>query len=441
MQDRAAALNLIEIALQHSQADQTEVVLTTGEHGLTRLANGGIHQHTALADDSARVRAIIGKRIGVATSNRLGAEDLRTLVERAVAIARISAPDPDFVSLPTPESLTPIPQAPVVPEAFTPERRAREAQVIAETAHGNGLTASGHVATHRTTLAVGNSLGIRAFHEGHEASVMAILSRGNASGFAQWAGGSLDAAPTGEVAGRASSKCLAGEDPVSMPPGRYTVILEPPAVAELLAMLGYIGLGALAYQEDRSFVSGKLGTRVVGENITLHDDTYYHGMVPSPFDYEGVPKRVVPLLTHGVAERVVYDAYTARKGGTHSTGHALPAPNAQGPLPWNLVLHPGTYSREELIHGVTRGILVTRFHYVNIVHPKETILTGMTRDGTFLIEHGSLTRGVMNLRFTQSIREALERVSGIERLLTLVNQEGIYCLVPSLRIEDFTFSS
>ncbi|HEY3378195.1 MAG TPA: metallopeptidase TldD-related protein [Armatimonadota bacterium] len=443
------AMHLIDAALRHSPADQTEIVLSFTEQGLTRLANGGIHQHMAMANGEARVRAVLGTRVGVATSNRLTAESVRELVDQAVAIARVSEPNPECAVLPTPETAeyaglagaVPTPILEVALDALTPERRADVAAVLVQTAQGNGVTAAGHVASALSALAVGNSHGVRAYHRWPSCGIMAIMTQPGASGYADWAGTDLSTAPAAEIAARACRKCLASQGATTVAPGAYTVILEPPAVAEMLAMLAYIGLGATAFQEGRSFMSDRVGETLVGDNISLRDDTYHPGMLTMPFDFEGTPKRVVPFFTHGVARGVVHDTATARKAGVASTGHALPAPNPAGPLPMHLVLDTGDQTMDSLIGGVERGILVTRFHYVNIVHPKETTLTGMTRDGTFLIEDGSLTHAVQNMRFTQSILAALSQVTGIERHQTSINQEGLYCLAPALRIAQFTFTS
>lgn len=445
-----AMLNLLERALRYSPAEQTEVVLSSSSRGLTRLANGGIHQHVAVTDTTARVRAVLGQRIGVATSNVLDDDGIRALVERATAMARVAEPNPEFASLPAPVSPNAaataagrLTAASEEADPFTPEHRAAMAAIITTTAAEQDVTAAGHIATSRSSLAVGNSLGARAYHAWTDCGVMAIMTRGEASGYAAWDGALPDDAPVAEVAGAAREKCLAGANPSTVEPGAYTVILEPPAVAEMLAMLGFIGLGATALLEGRSFMSERVGERLVGENITLRDDTYYPGMITLPFDFEGVPRQVVPFFEFGVARGVVYDSLTAHQAGSGqvSTGHALPAPNPEGPFPLHLVLNPGTSTREQMIAGVERGILVTRFHYVNVVHPKETILTGMTRDGAFLIEHGARSRPLKNLRFTQSILAALSAVTALENRLTLVNQENVYCQVPTLCIENFHFTS
>jgi len=430
----------LEVALQHSAADETEVILTTRQHGLTRLANGGIHQNVETVNTEARVRVVLGQRVGVATSNAVDDAGLRALVDRAIAIARVSAPNSEFRGLPRPTASPTGDALPPVPEACTPEQRAETAGDMVRMAQAHGVTAAGHISTTSGALAVGNSHGIRAYHPFTEAGLMAIMTDGAASGYAAWEGRQLAAAPVAEIAGRASATCRANVAPDTAEPGAYTVILEPFAVAEMLAMLAYIGLGATPYQEGRSFMSEKIGERLAGENITLLDDTYHPEMVSLPFDFEGVTRQTIPFFAQGIARGVVYDSYTAGKEQRASTGHALPAPNSSGPLPMHLVLAPGAHSREALIDGVDDGILITRFHYVNIVHPTETILTGMTRDGTFRIKHGKITRPVQNLRFTQSVLDTLQRVTALENRLTLV-KDGIYCLIPALRVEGFNFTS
>jgi predicted Zn-dependent protease len=443
MLDYEMARELLEDALRHSGAGQTEIILGSTEHGLTRLANGGIHQNVAVANYQARVRAVLGTRVGVATGNRMAAGDLRALVEQALAVARVSEPNPEFASLPEPEQAVAMPAPEVDPAAFTPERRAEAAGVLTRAGAGQGLSASGFVSTENDSLAVGNSLGTRAFHRWTTGGVMCIMTEGSASGYAAWDGVTLGDAPVDEVAARAAGICRDARDAQPVEPGRYTVILEPAAGAEMLTMLAFMGLGATPFLEGRSFMSGKVGEQLAGENITLRDDTYHPGMISLPFDFEGVPRQALPFFEQGVAKGVVYDSLTAHQagGGQRSTGHALPAPNPYGPLPLHLVLEPGGHTREAMIREVERGILVTRFHYVNIVHPKETIITGMTRDGTFLIEGGAVTRPVKNLRFTQNILEALRRVSALENVQRLVNNEGMFCLLPAIRIEDFAFTS
>ncbi len=215
------------------------------------------------------------------------------------------------------------------------------------------------------------------------------------------------------------------------------MILEPVAVGELVTFLGYLGMGALALQEGRSFLTGKLGGKVAGDNVTIWDDGTDGRGLAMPFDWEGQPKRKVTLIENGIGRGVVYDSYTATREKRETTGHALPAPNTAGPLPLNMFLAPGEASLDEMVASTRRGILVTRFHYVNVVHERETILTGMTRDGTFLIENGKRTKPLKNLRFTQSVLGALSMVEMIGKECALAE----YAYVPALKVGKFSFTS
>jgi PmbA protein len=435
------AAQVVEGALGAATTDQAEAALFATDRGLTRLANGGIHQSVSTTDVGLQVRAVLGKRIGVARTNDLSRAGIRRVVERAEAIARVAEPNPEFVSLPGPAE-HPMGMIPYTPyDTVPPEVRGDAAAALVRVAGACDVTAAGHVATSEAACAVANSLGVRAFMTTRECTLMSIMTQGDASGYAFWSGSNLGDAPVSALAERAAEKCVLGTNPITVDAGPYTVILEPSAVAEMLAMLAYIGLGAQNYREGRSFMSGHVGERVTGENITLSDDAYHPLTSPWPYDFEGVPRQKVTLIEHGVARGVVYDSYNAAVAGVANTGHALPAPSSSGPFPLHLVLEPGKESYDELIAGVERGILVTRFHYVNVVHPTETTITGMTRDGTFLIEQGRVTRPVKNLRFTQSVLEAFSHVTGMERTPTLINNEGFYALVPTLRVDGFTFTS
>lgn len=241
----------------------------------------------------------------------------------------------------------------------------------------------------------------------------------------------------------AVDKAIQSKNPTSIDPGAYTVILEEDAVATMMFFLGYLGFSALAVQEGRSFMSGHVGEKVTGDNITIWDDGFDPRGVILPFDFEGVPKQKVMLIENGVAKNAVYDTATAaREPGKKSTGHGLPAPNTMGPLPINLIMKPGSVSKEEMIASTEKGIWVTRFHYVNPVHPVKAILTGMTRDGTFLIENGKITRPLKNLRFTQSILEAFANAEMFSRELKMIKMGfgNFASCAPAVKIKDFTFT-
>jgi predicted Zn-dependent protease len=203
-------------------------------------------------------------------------------------------------------------------------------------------------------------------------------------------------------------------------------------------MLGYTGFSALAVQEERSFFEP--GRRIGSDLVTMVDDGFDPAGLPASFDYEGVAKQRVSLLEGGVCREVVYDSQTAARAGRASTGHGLPAPNPYGPFPLNAVMAAGSTPREELIGGLDRGLLITRFHYTNVVHPKLAIITGMTRDGTFLVEGGRIVGPVRNLRYTQSYLDALAGVSAVSSSRKTIRGFLGAAVVPALRIDGWTFT-
>jgi PmbA protein len=221
-------------------------------------------------------------------------------------------------------------------------------------------------------------------------------------------------------------------------PGDWTVVLEEPAVVDILSLLAYMGFSALAVQEERSFAEP--GKVIGSELVTIVDDAAEPGALPMAFDYEGVAKQRVVLVERGVCRDVVYDAQTAARGGVTSTGHGLPAPNSYGPFPLNMVMSAGSTAREDLVGEMERGLLVTRFHYTNPVHPKLAIVTGMTRDGTFLVEDGRIVGPVRNLRFTQSYLAALAGTVAVGRERRTLKGDFGGVLVPAMRIEGWTFT-
>jgi predicted Zn-dependent protease len=208
-------------------------------------------------------------------------------------------------------------------------------------------------------------------------------------------------------------------------------------------MMAYTGLGAVAMQEGRSFMVGKIGQQIVDPRVSIWDDGLDPAGIPTPFDFEGVPKQRVDFIEKGVARGVVYDSYRAGKEeDKESTGHALPAPNSMGPFPLNTFFAPGDATVEEMIESTERGVYVTRFHYTRPVEPTKLVITGMTRDGTFLIENGEIAYPVKNLRFTQSYLEALNNVEGIGREPQLLSGfSGLFrSSIPALKLGGFNFT-
>jgi PmbA protein len=442
--DRAHdALGLAEAALAAAMGDgvtEAEALVMAEDSALTRFANSQIHQNVAETNLSVNLRVVIGKRVGVASSGRTDAEGLRRLAERATAIARVVAELEDWGGLPGPTAVHDVPAGYSATTAeASPEFRAEAARAVIGAADQAGVVAYGSFATSLESLAVANSKGARAAGTRTTSQLITVsMGPGGGSGYAEAAAvdaSTIDAAAIGR---EAAGKARATGDAVSIEPGDYPVVLEEYAVVDLLDMLGYLGFSALAVQEGRSFAEP--GRRIGSDLVTIVDDGYDPAGLPLWFDFEGVAKQRVTLVERGICRDVVYDAQTAARAGVASTGHGLPAPNAYGPFPLNMVMAAGDDSREALIGGLDRGLLVTRFHYTNPVHPKLAIVTGMTRDGTFLVEGGRVVGPVRNLRFTQSYLSGLAGTVAVSRDRRTLKGFLGGVVVPAVRIDGWTFT-
>jgi predicted Zn-dependent protease len=366
-----------------SKTGETEVIVTGGRTALTRFAGNTIHQNVAGDNVSVTVRIALGKKIGSASSNDVSKTGLKRLVETAREIAENQSEIPDFPGLAEPQPAAMVEAYSRETAAMTPAARAAVAASIIKPAEASDAVASGAVSDGDTSLAVMNSRGVHASERSTDFKVSAVVAKGAGAGYAfgtGWSSRRVDGAKVGETA---LEKCLASRDPRPVEPGEYTVILEPAAVAQLMSFTAYMGFGAQAFLEGRGFTAGRLGERIMHESVSLWDDGLDADGAATAFDMEGVPKRRVSLIDAGVAAGVVYDTYHAAKGGAVSTGHSLGPGFAGGPLPTNLFMAAGSSSIDEMTQSTERGIVVTRFHYVNIADPQSAVLTGLTRNGTF----------------------------------------------------------
>ena len=440
MLDEQELKDLAGKALSMSQAQQTEVVIFSPHSALTRFANNYIHQNVEQQDVDLRVRAIVDKKIGVASSNDLSDEGLRAVVERALTLARHQRANPDFRSLPGPK---PLQRANTYVERTArtgPEERAAVVAQICDAATRAGLTAAGAFRTSTAELAVANSLGVFAYQRDTMADINTVVMSENGSGHAERVSMDVGDIDGEAVAKEAVDKALRNVKQVEVSPGEYDVVFQEYAVADILDFFGYLSFGAQAYQEKRSFMAGRLGERVMGENISIWDDGLAPDTAPNPFDFEGVPRQRVTFVEQGIARDVVWDSYTAGKEGRESTGHALPAGNTFGPIPSNMFFGAGDATLDDMVASTKRGIWVSRFWYTRPVHPLNVVVTGMTRDGTFLIEDGKITSPVRNLRFTQSYLDAMNNVEAIGKNTMLSQAIAGVSRVPALKIRGWTFT-
>jgi predicted Zn-dependent protease len=431
---------IARLVLGAVDADQAEVYIESGTSALTRFASNYVHQNVQESDLTVSVRAVLGKRIGIASSDSIADASLVELAQRAVALARLQQPNDEFVSLPRPTPIRPVDAFLPATAEYSAEQRAEVVRRICDAAKRNNLVAAGAYRTGFSEAAVLNTLGVWAYHRGATADVNTVLMGETSSGHAERL--TLDASEIDgdELAAEAVDKAKRGANPGSLDPGVYEVILEEYAVADIMDYFADLAFNAQAFIEKRSFMSGRIGERVLGENVTIWDDGASPETLPQPFDYEGVGRQNVTLIDKGDARSVVWDSYYGGIGGHESTGHALPAGWTYGPMAGNLFLAPGDATKDEMVKDIERGVWVSRFWYTRPVHPLNVVLTGMTRDGTFLIENGRITRPIGNLRFTQSYVEAMSNVVALGRETRLLPSFAGSCRVPALHIKGWNFT-
>lgn len=421
-------------------ADQAEVFVSFGDSALTRFSHEVSNQNVAASDVVVSVRAIVDQRTGVARTNVLDDTSLRDSVERAIAMARLAPSDPLQPLLPAGgPTQTPAHAYDNATAHAGAEVRAKLCDQIFRQAEAEKQWCAGYVSTSSMGYTVVNSSGARASFDGTDAGLNVKMTAADSTGFAESYSNAVSEVDAAAAARTATGKARDSAHPNAIEPGPWTVILEPTAFGELFIYLSH-HFSAQSFDEGSSFFSDGLNESYFSENVSVHDD-YDHRLSPGmPFDFEGQPTLRLPLVKNGVVRNFVTDSYYANKLNRPNTGHAMPAPNSYGPQPRNVVISPGSKSLQQLIAETKRGLLITRFWYIRTVDEKKAIVTGMTRDGTLLIEDGRLTHGVRNLRFNQSILEAL-RHSELSNEQKRTGQYHYSLVAPAAKIEGFQFTS
>lgn len=440
MIEPARLTEIIELVLRHSTADATEVMVWAEQNNLTRFANSTIHQNVAETNVQVRVRAVAGRRQGVAASNDVRPEKLTALADQALQAARLQPEGDADVLLAGPATYESVQGYSAATADCSPQRRAEAVTSVCRLSDEAGLVASGAFSAGAWAIALGNTRGLAAQHAGSSANFTTVIMSEDSSGYAQSSAWNIDDLDVETLGREAIDTARRSRQPRRIEAGVYPVVLRPYATASILGTLGYLGLGALALQEKRSFMTDRLGRYIASPLVNIWDDGLDPRGIPMPFDYQGVPKQRVSLIHNGVAQSVVYDLETAHREGRQSTGHGLPSPNTFGPTPMHLFMTAGDVPLEGLIASVDRGLLITRFHYTVPVHPRQTTTTGMTRDGTFWIEKGEIAYPVKNLRFTQSYLEALDNVEILGREARLIDDGEGAAWAPAFKCSAFRFT-
>ena len=427
-------------ALRHCPAGaDADIYLTASEQALTRFANNRIHQNVAHQDAVAHVRVAVGKRQGRAVTNNLSAGGLADAVRQAADFARLMPEDPDFPGLPEPAPAPSVAAYDFATAGCDAERRAEMAGMVCRKAGARGLDGAGFCRTGVTELAVMSTRGADAYHVGSFAGLLITARSDDAAGWAKGGGWRMDNIDAEALADEAIGKARRGRNPQELEPGEYPVVLEHYAVDDMLEALSFYGMGAQMVQDGRSWMNEAVGQSVMSPLVSIRDDGLDPSGWPAPFDAEGVPRQRVDIVTDGVVQGPVYNTYTAARAGVASTGHQRGATG--GPTAANLFMRPGDRTTEQLIASLPLGLYVTRFYYTRLAHNRGCVMTGMTRDGTFLIENGELTRPIKNLRFTQSYVAALAGCRALSSAAQLnLNEAGVAMHVPAALLESWRFT-
>jgi PmbA protein len=431
--------HIAERILKLSEADETEVEIDSTVDALTRFANNTIHQNVSEHTLGISVRAVVDGRTARATTNKTDEESLRRVVAAAMSLARNQPENPDLLPMLGPQKYQKVSHYFASTVSATPQDRARAVTRVCKMAEEGKQTAAGIFTTGFVRNLLVNSKGLSARHDQTRAEFSVTILEENSSGWAKSNSPDILNIDSDALFESASEKAAGSRKPRELEPGHYTAILEPAAVLDFVGFIFYDFAGT-AVLDKRSCFNDRMGKKIFGENITLWDDVYHPLQVGAPWDGEGFPRQKVLLVDRGVPKNLVYSRATAKKMTAKATGHGFTLPNEYGEAPMNLVFGGGDKSVDDMIRSTERGVLVTRFWYIREVEPYEKVLTGMTRDGTFLVENGRVTGGIRNFRFNQSIIEALAKVETLGPAVRATGEESFEMVVPPMKIRDFHFS-
>ena len=454
MLDQAQAQSIFDRMRKFSFGGELEVIFSSVDHALTRFANNTIHQNVAELNEVASVRVAFDGKTARATTNRFDDDSLKRALQAAESMARVQESDSDRLPM-APSEMASRNGAPSrwsdQTAAIAPPDRAEAVRKIVQVAKKNRLVTAGIYSSSRSAEIVVNSNGLAAYHRQTTAEVSITMLADDSSGWQKANAPEVASFDPVRLAEIAAQKARGSHSPRELPPGKYTVILEPAAVLDLVGFM-FWDFGGQAILDQRSFLNNRIGTQLFGENITIVDDVYHALQSNAPFDGEGVRRQRVNLVEKGVIKNLVYarstaekmrkSEYAAKVGAISETGHGFPLPNEIGEAPLNVVfITPGNeQTLEQMIAGTDHGILITRLWYIREVDPYEKILTGMTRDGTFLIENSKVAHGIRNFRFNQSLIEMLSNVEAMSKAVRASGEESFDMVVPAMKVRDFNFT-
>ena len=442
-----------------STSDEVEALISGGRFALTRFANNTIHQNVAEENAVVSVRVAFGGKTARAFTNKFDDESLRQVVKSAESLAKVQHPDADLLPMPDPAEADREPgSTSSVPSrhfaetaAITPEARAEGVKKMVSVADAHKLTTAGVYSSAESFEGIFNSRGLNRWHTQTQAEMSITMIGTDSSGWQKANSPNVANLNPLLLAEIAAQKAVRAARPREVAPGKYTVILEPAAVLDIVGFM-FWDYSGMAILDQRSFLAGRIGSQLFGENITICDDVSHPLQTGSPFDGEGVRRQKISLVENGVVPRVVYARATAERmkrseykdqvGPIDATGHGFPLPNEMGEMPQNIVFAAASDPQtvEQMIASTERGVLVTRLWYIREVEPFEKMLTGMTRDGTFLVENGKVQSGIRNFRFNESLIHMLSNVEAMSAPVRSCGEESIDMVVPAMKVNDFNFT-
>ncbi|MGA8540084.1 MAG: TldD/PmbA family protein [Terriglobales bacterium] len=440
-----------------SSADEVEAIFNGSRFALTRFANNTIHQNVEEENSIVSIRTNFGGRTARSTANQFDEESLRRAVAASENLARVQAADPDLLPMPTSEEAKAASEGARSTRLFdetaaiTPADRAEVVGRIVSIADKHKLTTAGIYSNSESRDGIFNSRGLAKWHQQTLAEVSITMLAEDSSGWQKLNSPDIRNLDPLRLAETAAQKAVESAHPRELAPGKYTVILEPAAVLDIVGFM-FWDYSGMAILDQRSFLNDRIGAPLFGENIDIWDDVAHPLQAGSPFDGEGMHRQRVQLVENGLVKRVVYARSTARKmknseyagkvGPITPTGHGFPVPNEMGEMPMNIVFgtSQNPQNAEQMVGSTERGILVTRLWYIREVDPYEKIVTGMTRDGTFLVENGKVQCGIHNFRFNESLISMLSNVEAMSIPVRSCGEESFDMVVPAMKVREFNFT-
>ncbi|MCC7529507.1 MAG: TldD/PmbA family protein [Candidatus Melainabacteria bacterium] len=447
MISEAKAKQIIDAAIRYARrkVDGIEVTLSGSNIATSRFANNGMTQNQFPTTESVAVRVLLKGRQARLNGDDLSEKGLRALVDNAIVAVKLLEKDEELQPLIKPKGRRNDKKKNAVSRfdrktaKMSAMDRAREVRKVIDVANAKSLIASGVYASGEMYTAIGNSAGHFVYHRETSAECSITMTAPDSSGWVKAQAVKSSEIDVQELAERAALKATMSANPQEIDPGKYTVILEPAAALDMIGQLWYSFAGT-SHVDKLSCLLGKLGKKVFGDNVAFMDDVAHKDQSGAPFDGEGLPRQSLALVEDGVVKNFVYGRRSAKALKCDCTGHGLAEPSAMGDYPMNMVMKGGDSSVEEMVKSTDRGILVTRVWYVREVDPTTMLITGLTQDGTFLIENGAIKCGIKNMRFNVSVIEMLNSILAMSPEARTSGEEAPTAVMPALKVTGFNFT-